>query len=85
MVGRYYEGNKKMYDLSLKSWRNSKEYLPIGYQEIKCCMIFDIKLIENFRRKSRLVGGRHKTATPASITYSLLVSRDLVRITLAIS
>ena len=85
MVGHYYEGNKKMYDLSLKSWRNSKEYLPIGYQEIKCCMIFDIKLIENFRRKSRLVGGRHKTATSASITYSSVVSIDSVRIALTIA
>ena len=48
-------------------------------------MIFDIKLGENFRRKYRLVGGRHKTATPASITYSLVVSRDLVRIALTIA
>ena len=47
-------------------------------------MIFEIKLGENFRRKDRLVGGRHKTATHASITYLLVLSRDLVRIALAI-
>ena len=46
-------------------WDKRNEDLPIGYQEIKCRMIFDIKLGENFCRKSRLVGGAHKTATPA--------------------
>ena len=66
-------------------WEKRKEYLPIGYQEIKCRMIFEINLGENFRRKSRLVGGGHKTATPALITYSLVVSRDYVRITLKIA
>ena len=50
-------------------WEKRKEYLPIGYQEIKCHMIFEIKLGENFRRKSRIVGGGHKTATPASTIY----------------
>ena len=48
-------------------------------------MIFDIKLGENFRRKARLVEGGHQTATPASITYSSVVSRDLVRIALAVA
>ena len=27
-----------------------KEDIPIGYQQIKCHMIFDVKLGENFRR-----------------------------------
>ena len=57
----------------------------VGYQEIKCHMIFDIKLGENFRRKSRLVGGGHTTSTPASLTYSSVVSRDSVRICLTIA
>ena len=48
-------------------------------------MIFDIKLGENFRRKARIVGGRHKTATSASITYSSVVSIDSVRIALTIA
>lgn len=29
----------------------------VGYQEIKCHVIFHSKLGENFRRKSQLVGG----------------------------
>ena len=66
-------------------WGKRKEYLPIGYQEIKCHMIFDIKLGEKFRRKARLVGGGHTTTAPASITYSSVVSKDSVRISLTIS
>ena len=48
-------------------------------------MIFDIKLVEKFRRKSQLVGGGHTTTAPESITYSPIVSRDSVRITLTIA
>ena len=70
---------------ALKVWEKRREDLPIRYQEIKCHMIFDINISDNFRRKARLVGGGHKTAKNASITYSLVVSRDLVRIALKIS
>ena len=62
-----------------------KEDIPIGYQQIKFHMIFDVKLGENFRRKARLVGGGHTTTARASITYSSVVSRDSVRIALKIS
>ena len=61
------------------------EEKPDGYQDIKCHMIFDVKLGENFRRKARFVAGGHKTVTPASITYSSVVSRDLVRICLMLA
>ena len=57
----------------------------VGYQEITTHMIFDIKLGENFRRKARLVADGHKTSTPASVTYSSVVSRDSVRICLLIA
>ena len=56
-----------------------------GYQKIDCHMIFDIKMGENFRRKARMVAGGHKTATPSSLTYSSVVSRDSVRIALTIA
>ena len=42
-----------------------KEDIPIGYQQIKCHMIFDVKLGENFRRKARLVDGGHTKTAPA--------------------
>ena len=35
-----------------------------GYTEIKCNMIFDIKMGENFRSKYLLVAGGHMTETP---------------------
>ena len=59
--------------------------IPIGYQQIKCHMTFDVKLGDNFRRKVGLVGGGHTTTTQASITYSSVVSRDSDRIALIIS
>ena len=70
---------------AIELWGKRKEDLPIGYQEIKSHMIFDIKLGENFRRKARLVGGGHTTTAPASITYLYVVSRDSVRIALIIA
>ena len=62
-----------------------REDLPIRYQMIKCHMIFDVKLGENFRRKARLVGGGHMTTAPTSITYSSVVSRDKMRIALTVA
>ena len=57
----------------------------IGYQRIRCHVIWDIKLGENFRRKARLAAGGHTTETPSSITYSSVVARDSVRIALSIA
>ena len=56
-----------------------------GYQFIKCHMIFDIKMGENFRRKACMVAGGHMNESPSSITYSSVVSRDSIRITLKIA
>ena len=57
----------------------------IGYLKVKCHIIFDVKLGENFTRKARLVAGGHTTDPPSSITYSSVVSRDLVRIALTLA
>ena len=61
------------------------QQLPNGFQEIKCHMIFDVKIRENFRRNARLVAGGHTTDAPASLSYSSVVSRDSVRIALTIA
>ena len=53
-----------------------------GCQEIKCHMIFDVKLGENFRRKARLVAGGHVTDAPSTMCYSSVVSRESVRLAL---
>ena len=63
----------------------TKADLPIGYQKIKCHMIFDVKMGENFRLKARLVGGGHMTEAPSLITYSSVVYRDSIRIALTIA
>ena len=52
---------------------------------IKCHIIFDIKFGEDFRRKVQFVAGGHTTETPSSLTYSFVVSRDLVRIALLLA
>jgi hypothetical protein len=55
--------------------------VPIGYQKIPCHMIFDI-IMEDFRRKARIVAGGHMTKAPATITYASVVSCETVRIAL---
>jgi hypothetical protein len=52
---------------------------PIGYKEIKCHMIFDIKS-DTLDRKARYVAGGHLTDPPKESTYSSVVSRDSVRL-----
>ena len=47
-------------------------------------MIFDVKMGEKFRRKSRMIAGSHMTMSPSSITYLSVVSIDSVRIDLTI-
>mmetsp|Transcript_26808 Transcript_26808/g.40564 ORF Transcript_26808/g.40564 Transcript_26808/m.40564 type:complete len:112 (-) Transcript_26808:47-382(-) len=37
----------------------------VGYQEIKCHIVWDVKLGENFRQKARLVAGGHVTDAPS--------------------
>ena len=49
-----------------------------GYQEIKCHIIFDVKM--DFTWKARFVAGGHMTEAPNSLTYSSVVSRESVKI-----
>jgi hypothetical protein len=48
----------------------------IGFQEIDCHIVFNIKM--DFTRKARLFAGGHTTDTPMAMTYSSGVSRDSV-------
>jgi hypothetical protein len=54
--------------------RTGKEPSLNGFQEIRCHVIFDVKM--DFTRKARFVAGGHTTNTPGSITSSSVVSRD---------
>ena len=70
---------------AFEEWEKGVGSIPPGFQEIKCHLIFDVKMGENFRRKARFVAGGHTTDTPASATYSSVVSRDSVRIALMVA
>jgi hypothetical protein len=63
--------------------RDGKSNALVGYQEIKGHMVFDIKM--DFTRKARFVADGNLTETPASMTYSSVVSRDSVRILFTIA
>ena len=88
-------GNTLWWDAILKEMSNvrlafelfdgEQHEIPPGFQEVKCHMIFDIKMGENFRRKARMVAGGHTTETPTVCTYSSVVSRDSVRIAVTIA
>ena len=61
-------------DVSLTEVRQGKVQDMVGYQEIGCHVVFDVKM--TFDRKCRFVAGGHTTEAPASMTYSSVVSRD---------
>jgi hypothetical protein len=62
---------------------NGEEAIPPTYQEIRCHMIFDVKM-EDFRRKARFVAGGHTTDAPHVMNYASVVSRESVRIVLTL-
>ena len=51
----------------------------IGFQEIGCHVVFDVKMMD-FTQKARFVAGGHTTEAPTSTTYSSVASWDSVRI-----
>ena len=53
--------------------------VPIGFKEISCHLIFDIKS-DTLARKARFVAGGHRTDPPKDSTYASVVSRDSVRL-----
>lgn len=65
---------------SLEIWE-SNDHLLVEYHKIRCHLIFNIKLGENFRRKTRYVAGGYTTKTTSALTHSLVVVRDFVHIT----
>jgi hypothetical protein len=51
----------------------------IGYQQINCHMVFNVKM-EGLARKVRYVAGGHTIKIPKSLTYASVVTRESVRI-----
>jgi len=59
---------------------NSGSTPPIGFQEICCHMIFNVKMDGEFMRKACFIAGRHLMEVPSSSTYSSVVSRESIQI-----
>ena len=66
---------------SFKILKNG-ESVTIGYQQVSLHMVFDVKM-EDFTRKTRLVAIGHMTKTFSTITYVIVVLRELVCFDLA--
>ena len=66
-------------------WEKPEGDIPPGYQDIKCHLIFKIKMGEKFLQKYSFVAGGHMMETPDTLTYASVVSRDSVRISWAIA
>ena len=71
--------------IPFEEFEGDKEDIPPGYQFLNCHRIFEIKIGKRFRRKACMVAGGYMTKTPASLTYSSIVSRDSVRVELKIA
>ena len=54
-----------------------------GYHEIICHVIFDVKM--DFTRKDIFVGNGSNTEAPVALTYSSVVSRDIIQLELFIA
>ena len=76
------------------AWKADEHFTPehirsqetnkfIGFQEIGCHLIFDVKI--DFTRKARFVAGGHTTEATSEITYLSVVSRDSVRLAFMIA
>ena len=57
--------------------------VPVGYIEIMCHLIFDVKM--DLTRKARYVAGGHLTDPPSSMTYASVVGLETVRIALLVA
>ena len=60
------------------------ESVPPTFQEIRCHLVFDVKM-EDFRRKARFVAQGNLTEAPATVTFASVVSRETVRIALTLA
>eukprot|EP00978_Attheya_sp_CCMP212_P009387 scaffold22200_cov31-Attheya_sp.AAC.2 len=63
---------------------DGEERAPPTYQQIRCHMIFDVKM-DTFQRKDRYVAQGNMTEAPATLTYASVVSRESVRIALTLA
>ena len=83
-MGRGYGNRNNQQPGSFEHYKGNTSDL-VAYEEITGHFIFEVKLYDNFRRKARFVADGNLVKTPASITYSTVVSRDSIRILLLVA
>jgi len=76
--------DKEMHNNALAFKFNGNDKVPIGYKEIKCHMIFEVKMV-GLVCKARFVAGGHLTDLPKDSVYSSIVTRESVRIMLLVA
>jgi hypothetical protein len=69
--------------IALKILANGDK-VPIGFQSMRCHMIFDIKM-EDLHWKSWLVARGHMTDAPVTTTFARVVSRETMQIALTLA
>ena len=57
---------------------------PPTYQEIRCHIIFDIKM-EDFQKKAQYVARGHATVAPPTLMYASVVLKESIRISLMLA
>jgi hypothetical protein len=62
--------------IALEAVRSGKAKGMIGFQEIGCHIVFDIKM--DIMRKARFVDSGHMLETPAALMYSSVVLRESI-------
>jgi hypothetical protein len=78
--------NKEMAKVKI-AWKTHDGLMPqqaregkvpdlIGFQEIGCHIVFNIKM--DFTRKAHFVTSGHTTTAPSSMTYSSAISHDSI-------
>jgi len=70
-------------DVTPEEVRKGKVPGLIGFQEIRCHLVFDVKM--DLTRKARFCANGNETETPATAVYSSVVSRDSVRLAFLIA
>ena len=60
--------------ISPEDIRANRKSCLVGYKEITCHFVFDIKLDGSFTRKARFCKNGSKTEVPKSLSYSSVVS-----------
>ena len=78
-IPKIVEEAKRLSDQHSRNRRKHVDNISPGYQQVKCQLIFDVKVGKNFRRKARFTAGGHTTEVSETlIVYSSVVSKDSV-------